>query len=382
MRSKLSKIALTAALGLALAFTFSCGDHSWDELLNNSSSSNGNEHESSPSVGGGCPNAVTSSNTLSCGGQTYKIVVIGSQIWMAENLNYNVSSSKCYAEGVSGVSADSIAKNCAKYGRFYDWKTATEACPKGWHLPSDADWNVLMKFLDPSCSDNSNCRVANKLKATSGWRGNRNGTDDYGFSALPGGGTCQDYICPNGGGFGGINNDAIWWTSTGNGANAGYRSIGDLNPDIIGYNFKSKTFMQSVRCVQDDGSGNVTPTYSIDGVWETSYGRRVTVSGSTGVISVVGSLTDPQGIALWQSAIDKGIIKLGSSLYWRNITKKENSTWSGQEMTLLYETSKPNVAVDYGGWINRTFTMSADGQTLTSVRDDNKSNVSTWTRKQ
>jgi len=148
----------------------------------------------------------------------YRTVRIGTQTWMAENLNYNVSDSKCYAEGKKDVSADSIAKNCAKYGRLYRWATAMALpescnneniscasqisakhngiCPIGWHLPSTAEWNILMKFINPSCKNysiNNICTDAGtKLKATSGWNNRTdgtsgNGTDDYGFSALPGG---------------------------------------------------------------------------------------------------------------------------------------------------------------------------------------------------
>jgi len=110
--------------------------------------------------------------------KTYKYVKIGTQTWMAENLNYNATGSKCYAEGVPGVSADSIAKNCTKYGRLYDWSTAMALdasynydsysaaakhqgiCPSGWHLPSDAEWNILMKHANPGCADNDNCAGA------------------------------------------------------------------------------------------------------------------------------------------------------------------------------------------------------------------------------
>ncbi|MDR0516403.1 MAG: hypothetical protein LBH25_05090 [Fibromonadaceae bacterium] len=64
------------------------------------------------------------------------------------------------------------------------------ACPSGWHLPSDAEWNVLMKFANPSCSDNATCAGAGtKLKSTSGWNtgsGYIPGTDDYDFSAAGG----------------------------------------------------------------------------------------------------------------------------------------------------------------------------------------------------
>jgi hypothetical protein len=51
---------------------------------------------------------------------------------MAENLSYGAEGSKCY---------DKKLKNCKKYGRLYDWETAIKACPAGWHLPSNDEWD-------------------------------------------------------------------------------------------------------------------------------------------------------------------------------------------------------------------------------------------------
>src|SRR5215469_10890371 len=78
--------------------------------------------------------------------KTYRTVVIGTQTWMAENLNYNATGSKCYNDST---------QYCDLYGRLYDWTTAMAGvssssanpsgvlgiCPVGWHLPSDAEWN-------------------------------------------------------------------------------------------------------------------------------------------------------------------------------------------------------------------------------------------------
>jgi uncharacterized protein (TIGR02145 family) len=161
--------------------------------------------------------------------KTYKTVVIGKQTWMAENLNYNAPNSKCH---------NNDPANCAKYGRLYDWVKALAlpdscyssacgasqakhkgVCPEGWHIPSKAEWGELHDFIaveqpeiikalvdlygdtikiamaDTQYTDyltlKGNLVVkAIKLKSTSGWD-NRyngssgNGTNDYGFSALP-----------------------------------------------------------------------------------------------------------------------------------------------------------------------------------------------------
>jgi len=80
-------------------------------------------------------------------GKVYKTVKIGEQVWLAENLAFNAPSSKFYE----------------KYGRLYDWKTALSVCPKGWHLPSDNEWQALVDFAGGG-------EVAGKkFKSRSGW---------------------------------------------------------------------------------------------------------------------------------------------------------------------------------------------------------------------
>ena len=122
-------------------------------------------------------------------GKTYKTVKIGTQIWMAENLNYDVEGSECYKNK---------PENCVKYGRLYNWDAALKNCPYGWHLPSKEEWDMLITVVGGEKT------AGKKLKAKSGWKkyvptGNDaedcwnentskpgNGTDNYGFSALPG----------------------------------------------------------------------------------------------------------------------------------------------------------------------------------------------------
>jgi uncharacterized protein (TIGR02145 family) len=166
----------------------------------------------------------TEGSPLTYEGQTYKIVIIGKQTWMAENLNYNAKGSKCYQENDS---------NCKKYGRLYDWETAKKVCPSGWHLPSEKEWDVLPEYKH--------------LKAKEGWKKNSNGTDDFGFSAFPGGYGNSD------GSFSSASDFGSWWSSSeyGNGrvyvSGMGY----DGYDDEVFWNSYGKDFLLSVRCVKD-----------------------------------------------------------------------------------------------------------------------------------
>jgi len=114
-------------------------------------------------------------------------------------------------------------------------------------------------------------------------------------------------------------------------------------------------------------TGSTTPTIqSLNGIWENSGGGiKITVSGSTGVLSQINSTS-----ALWNDAINKNYVKVGDTV-WKNLTSKGNLTWSGQSLKVQYYTSSPNVAIGTS-WGDATFTMSADGQTLNGY----------WTRNQ
>jgi uncharacterized protein (TIGR02145 family) len=178
---------------------------------------------------------------------------------MAENLNYNASGSKCYGNDPA---------NCAKYGRLYDWTTAMSLpsscnsstcsnqiqskhrgiCPGGWHIPSNADWDKLFRYVDGTSGTSSpyDSPTAGKyLKSTTGWNNNGNGTDQYGFSALPGGNGLS------GGSFDGVGYDGNWWSANeDNSYNAYYRDMYYYSDYAYWYSY-DKSYLQSVRCVQD-----------------------------------------------------------------------------------------------------------------------------------
>jgi len=103
----------------------------------------------------------------------YKTVVIGNQTWMAENLIYNKDVEYvCYAGAL---------ENCKKYGPLYEFAVAKTICPIGWKLPSNEDWETLVKNSGGAVNS------GHRLKAETEWEGGGNGSDLYGFKALPGG---------------------------------------------------------------------------------------------------------------------------------------------------------------------------------------------------
>jgi len=177
--------------------------------------------------------AVGGSLTDNRDGKTYKTTTIGGKTWMAENLNYKTpNGSWCYGNDDS---------KCEQYGRLYDWNTAKNACPAGWSLPSRRDWMLL--------SDTTGgVKAGTALKTKSGWPNKSNGTDAYGFSALPGGSRAVN------GSFGNAGNRGIWWVGTEfDKDSAYYRRMGQNYDYVYEGNFGKKSGF-SVRCVEGEGA--------------------------------------------------------------------------------------------------------------------------------
>jgi uncharacterized protein (TIGR02145 family) len=167
--------------------------------------------------------------TDSRNGQKYRTVTIGGKTWMAQNLNYQTGKSWCYGDDNS---------NCEIYGRLYDWNTAKTACPTGWHLPSQKEWNDLVVAAGGN--------VAGKaLKSTYGWVSGGNGADEFGFSALPSGGRELD------GTFDIVGEGGVWWTAKEDGVGGAYYRIMN-NENRVDEFANDKRGGSSVRCLQDN----------------------------------------------------------------------------------------------------------------------------------
>jgi uncharacterized protein (TIGR02145 family) len=175
--------------------------------------------------------------------KVYNTVTIGTQTWMGENLNYETpSDSWCYGEGgydyMSGgtLSSAQVQANCDKYGRLYKWSSARTACPVGWHLPTDAEWQTLVDYAGGWSTGGT------KLKASSpDW----DGTDDFGFSALPGGSRNTD------GSFFVLGSWGYWWTATEGDVDFAYGWYVGTDLEGVGRGYGGKEDGFSVRCLQD-----------------------------------------------------------------------------------------------------------------------------------
>jgi uncharacterized protein (TIGR02145 family) len=241
------KITKRSFLSVALAtliLTF-CSCSSVDDVFNGGSSSSTTLSSSSaticgaveynPATEGCCGSAKFTLETHFCDArknQIYKWKLIDTQVWMAENLNYETSGSVCYEENPA---------NCEIYGKLYNWKTATAACPSGWHLPIKEEWDALIEYA-------GGLKAATKLKAESDyWNSNGYGTDDYGFAALPGGRGNSD------GTFSSEGLSGYWWTSTELSIapnNANSLGMGYSREDVAASNTSNKNLLYSVRCVK------------------------------------------------------------------------------------------------------------------------------------
>ena len=197
----------------------------------------------------------------------YGYVQIGSQIWMAENLNYDYNQNTAYS-----YCYDDDTANCTTYGRLYDWPAAMDSaavfsddgkgcgneetctaadtvrgvCPEGWHLPDTTEWNALETFVAESLYNGETGNVGYALKSTIGWSSNGNGSDAFSFGALPAG-----YRDDNSEFDGTLGSVATFWSSKERGTDQAYNlSLSDRLTDMNKTHW-FKLEARSIRCVKD-----------------------------------------------------------------------------------------------------------------------------------
>jgi len=211
-----------------------------------------------------CPNAVTDNGSVSCGGKTYRTVQIGTQTWIAEDMNYDVPGSKCY---------NNDPGNCVIYGRLYDWAMAMALpdscnrsscenqinsphkgiCPSGWHIPVETEWDKLMRFV----YDDMDVANEKPYEPYERWKlgrylNARNRWTDCGPSEFD-----KSFLCEDTYGFSALPNigaTGAWWSplvppTTSSNFVAYYRYI--INSGYSYRNYTAKTEFHGVRCLKD-----------------------------------------------------------------------------------------------------------------------------------
>ena len=178
-------------------------------------------------------------------GQTYKTIGIKTQMWMAENLNYEVENSYC--------NDNYFADSCSKYGRFYIWSAAVGKseeecgynktcgltgtvrgiCPEGWHIPTSSEWNTLYSAIGKS-------PYAMQAKGYDNWS---SATDAYGFSAHPAG-----YYSARS--YGNVGLSAYFWSATEGGRSAADSWKLDASDAYLTLSTRND-LGYSVRCLKD-----------------------------------------------------------------------------------------------------------------------------------
>jgi len=233
--------------------------------------------------------------------QVYRTVTIGTQTWMAENLNY------AYNEPTSSLDSSSFcysnsADSCAKYGRLYLWSAAMDSagvfssagevcddgnsgtlgtpmtmvrgvCPAGWHLPSDNEWNTLLTAV-------GGVGVAGRLlRATSDWDGSVKGVDSFGFSLLPAGeyDIFMDY-------FDHIHTKAHLWSSSEYRSYYAFEMYFSYHDESAGLFAQNKYRAQSVRCLLDFSEERAASSSSAD--------SSLSANSSSSIAVSYGTLTD------------------------------------------------------------------------------------------
>lgn len=191
-------------------------------------------------------------------GNVYKTIKIGDQWWMAENLKVthyrngdaiqNISANNGWISLSVGAYCeyDNDRKKITTYGRLYNWYAVNDSrdiAPSGWHVPSDAEWQILVEYLGGT----SNAGGGIKEIGTKHWSTpNMGATDESGFCALPGG--YRYYVDGN---YNYMGSNAFFWSATERTRDyAWYRNL-TFNSSVVGRSSYYKRYGFSVRLVKD-----------------------------------------------------------------------------------------------------------------------------------
>ena len=191
-------------------------------------------------------------------GNVYKVIKIGSQVWMAENLKVihyrdgtpipNIPNSNEWTSLTTGAYCvyDNNESNAEIYGYLYNWYAVNDSsniAPEGWHVPTDDEWKQLEMFLGTSAGS----KLAGNADLWKNGNLENNATfGESGFFALPGG-----YRADGDGNFNDVGNYAYFWSSTESIIfSAWYRSV-LYNNSFVGRDLDNRNYGFSVRCLRN-----------------------------------------------------------------------------------------------------------------------------------
>jgi len=202
--------------------------------------------------------AISAQTVTDIDGNSYTTVTIGTQSWMGSNLKTTryrngdlIGTTSFPTKDIRGENSpkyqwayDGKESNVATYGRLYTWYATTDSrgvCPVGWHVPADAEWSILTTFLGGEIVAYSKLKEAGEFH----WIKYDTGTNETGFTALPGG------IRNSRGPFDDIGSSCNWWSSTELSAyEAWYRQMNYNSSIVFRYPYLKRNGF-SVRCIKN-----------------------------------------------------------------------------------------------------------------------------------
>ena len=184
-------------------------------------------------------------------------IKIGDQTWTSKNLDVDtyrngdaipqVQDENEWANLTTGAWCyyENETANGTTYGKLYNWFAVNDPrglAPKGYHIPSDAEWTILTDNLKINIFGD---KAGTKMKSTSGWDDDGNGTNSSGFAGLPGG------YCSDGGGYYEVGGNGYWWSSTEDNTSNAWCSYLFNMVGTVGRDKSHKLYGFSVRCLRD-----------------------------------------------------------------------------------------------------------------------------------
>ena len=191
-------------------------------------------------AGGGVLTKQIGTGTAVIGGREYPTVVIGNQEWLAENLDYAFETTYTDSYYTYYDNSDTYKDR----GLLYNHYAATDLnqhrstlCP-GWHVPTVAEFETLIAYIGDG--------AGTKLKSTTGWANDGNGTDDFGFNGRPGG-----YYNYGGTGYNALDYQAVYWTQNSYSNTERYTRVLLYNNDSFVSGLMDKLSRCSIRLIKD-----------------------------------------------------------------------------------------------------------------------------------